>query len=120
METFWRGFRVTTEAYPLYRIDIQEDIPKLIRKPIATTGGDTTFSGPILGLIARPAVIIRKLWRQEGKPDNEDWTIEVVYKDKHFVGPRGTTIKHYEGRRLSEIGIEESFDCVSTFETMFL
>jgi len=119
-EAFWRGFKVTTEGCPLYKIDIQEDIPKLIRKPIATSCGETTFSGPILGLIARPAVIIRKLWRQEGSPDEEDWTVEVVHKDRHIVGPKGTTIKHYEFEELSEIGIEESFDCVSTFETILL
>jgi len=119
-ETFWRGFKVTTKGGPLHEIDIQEDVPKPLRKPIATSWGKTTFSGPILGLIARPAVIIRKLWRQEGSPDEEDWTVEVVHKDRHIVGPRGTTIKHYEFEELSEIGIEESFDCVSTFETLFL
>jgi len=119
-ETFWRGFKVTTERCPLYNIDIQEDIPKPFRKPIATSCGDTTFSGPILGLISRPAVIIRKLWKQTGKPNEEDWTVEVIYKDRHIVGPRGTTIEHYEFGELSEIGIEENFDCVSTFETLVL
>jgi len=118
-ETFWRGFKVTTERCFLYEIDIQEDVPKPLRKPIATSCGKTTFSGPILGL-ARPAVIIRKLWRQEGPPESEDWTVEVVHKDRHIVPPQGVTIEHYEGDRLREIGIEESFDCVSTFETLFL
>jgi len=119
-ETFWRGFKVATEGCFLYSIDIQEDIPKPLRKPIATSCGDTTFSGPVFGLIARPAVIIRKLWKQTGHSDEKDWTVEVVHKDRHIVGPRGTTIKHYEADELTEIGIEESFDCVSTFETLFL
>jgi len=119
-ETFWRGFKVTTEVCPLYEIDIQEDIPKPFRKPIATSCEKTTFSGPILGLITRPAVIIRKLWKQTGSPSEEDWTVEVVYKDRHIVGPRGITIEHYQDEELSEIGVRGKFSTVSTFETLFL